>query len=106
MTLKTPLEERVWAAAYALYWKEFMESVSRQASMGHFNVGMGTIDAFTGEEKTPHDVENDNRMAAEVSATTSAAEWADQAVLYLRMHVKEHGSLHVSLDDEEQDGET
>ena len=95
----TPLEKRVWAAAYALYWKEHMEAVGRHASMGHYKTGAGTYDVHTKEEKTPGQVEDDNREGAEIAATTSAVEWADQAVLYLRLHQKANdGELHVDED--------
>jgi hypothetical protein len=92
------LEKRVWAVAYVLYWKEGIEDVSRMASRGDFRTGAGTVNVNTGEEKTEQDIEMDLREAEEIRATTSAVEWADQAVHYLRLHQKDYGSFHVDED--------
>ena len=78
----TLLEKMVWAAAYALYVKEHMEGVGRRASIGAFGGGSQML----------------GREDAEVTATTAAVEWADQAVIYLRKHEVVQAQLHVDED--------
>lgn len=89
------LEKMVWAAAYALCFQREQDCVSRQMSAGKFTPSVGFVDAFT--EQVVSELADIVYGDATVDAATTAVEWADQAVFYLREH-KKHGQFHVNDD--------